>query len=171
MAKYTHFNAKVTKATWDPKLYHYDLEIEDVQTGEKITDYAEVLINATGWLKYLPLESSQNSFSVLGNGLTSVVFNLSRDTCFTRPIGKTIMTIKGNELPLLGMAQARFKLCQVSSLVSLQRLLAEIRCFEVDKLQQVANMDHPRIWRGYGTTWEWTTIILLGGRERTNERP
>lgn len=53
MAKSTRFNAKVTKATWDPKLYRYDLEIEDVQTGEKITDYAEVLINATGWLKYL----------------------------------------------------------------------------------------------------------------------
>jgi hypothetical protein len=54
VAKSTRFNAKVTKATWDPKLYRYDLEIKDVQTGEKITDYAEVLINATGWLKYLP---------------------------------------------------------------------------------------------------------------------
>jgi len=50
----TRFNSRVIRATWDSKLYRYDLEIEDTQTGEKLTDYAEVLINATGWLKYLP---------------------------------------------------------------------------------------------------------------------
>jgi cation diffusion facilitator CzcD-associated flavoprotein CzcO len=59
VAKSTRFNAKVIKAVWDPKFYRYDLEIEDVQTGEKMTDNAEVLINATGWLKCLPLRSSK----------------------------------------------------------------------------------------------------------------
>ena len=50
----TRFNSRLVRATWDPKLYRYDLEIEDTQTGEKLKDYAEVLINATGWLKYFP---------------------------------------------------------------------------------------------------------------------
>jgi len=51
----TRFNSRLVRATWDPKLYRYDLEIEDTQTGEKLKDYAEVLINATGWLKCFPV--------------------------------------------------------------------------------------------------------------------
>jgi|SRR5271170_1309262 cation diffusion facilitator CzcD-associated flavoprotein CzcO len=53
----TRFNSRLLTATWDSKLCRYDLEIEDVKTGEKLKDYAEVLINATGWLKCFPASS------------------------------------------------------------------------------------------------------------------
>ena len=49
--KHTRFHSRVLSATWNHSLYRYELEIEDVKTGEKIQDHAEVLINASGWLK------------------------------------------------------------------------------------------------------------------------
>ena len=54
----TKFNCRVVRATWDNKLFRYDLEIEDLEKGETFHDYAEVLINATGWLKYSSLFSN-----------------------------------------------------------------------------------------------------------------
>jgi glycerol-3-phosphate dehydrogenase len=54
----TKFNCRVVRATWDNKLFRYDLEIEDLENGETFHDYAEVLINATGWLKYTSLISN-----------------------------------------------------------------------------------------------------------------
>ena len=52
MNEVTRFHSRVIKAEWDSKLFRYNLEIEDLKTGETFLDYAEVLINATGWLKY-----------------------------------------------------------------------------------------------------------------------
>ena len=49
--KHTRFHSRVLSATWNHSLYRYELEIQDIKTGEKILDHAEVLINASGWLK------------------------------------------------------------------------------------------------------------------------
>jgi hypothetical protein len=71
------------------------LEIEDVQTGEISHDYAEVLINATGWLKY---NSTRMKLKLVhGSGLIFRVLKRSKGIYFTLLTGKRNILIQGNE--------------------------------------------------------------------------
>jgi len=37
---------------WDPKEGQWEVEVEDLETGKTVIDRGEILINATGFLKY-----------------------------------------------------------------------------------------------------------------------
>jgi hypothetical protein len=71
------------------------LEIEDLTTGETFHDYAEVWINATGWLKYTPLIS--RLMVVHGNGQIFQVYRNSKEIYSTRQTGRKIIRTKGKE--------------------------------------------------------------------------
>jgi cation diffusion facilitator CzcD-associated flavoprotein CzcO len=49
--KYMKLRHQVHAATWDEKAAVWNVEIENLATGERFVDTAEVLINGTGVLK------------------------------------------------------------------------------------------------------------------------
>lgn len=91
--KITRFDSRLVRATWDSILYRYNLEIEDLKSGPLIRDYADVLINATGWLKCFYWPQIRANI-VLGSGQTSRAFNLLKVICSIPQIGTTIILVK-----------------------------------------------------------------------------
>lgn len=51
LLKYMKLNHEVKSANWDDESATWTVEVENLSTGEIITDEAEVLINGTGILK------------------------------------------------------------------------------------------------------------------------
>ncbi|KAF5566673.1 sterigmatocystin biosynthesis monooxygenase stcW [Fusarium phyllophilum] len=52
LPKYFVLSHRVTGATWDDERGVWDVEIENLLTGQVITDTAEILVNNEGLLKY-----------------------------------------------------------------------------------------------------------------------
>jgi cation diffusion facilitator CzcD-associated flavoprotein CzcO len=53
MRQFVRLNHQVTRAEWDEDCGRWKLNIKDLEKNDIITDEAEVLINATGFLKYV----------------------------------------------------------------------------------------------------------------------
>lgn len=49
---FVHFNHRVNSATWNKGAGKWVVQIENLVSGNTITDEAEVLISAVGFLKY-----------------------------------------------------------------------------------------------------------------------
>jgi cation diffusion facilitator CzcD-associated flavoprotein CzcO len=48
---YVHLSHRVTKCEWNEKQGKWEVEVEDLEAGRMLTDEAEVVVNATGFLK------------------------------------------------------------------------------------------------------------------------
>lgn len=56
--EYLHVNHRVVGATWDEKVGVWQIEVQDVAQSRTFTDRAEFVINATGFLKSVPVPQS-----------------------------------------------------------------------------------------------------------------
>ena len=52
--QYIKFNHKVVEARWNEEDSRWHLKIEDMDRGSVIEDEGDVLLSATGILKYVP---------------------------------------------------------------------------------------------------------------------
>jgi cation diffusion facilitator CzcD-associated flavoprotein CzcO len=53
--RYIKLNQKIVGATWDEDQGIYNLEIENVESGETSKDWCHFLINGSGVLKFVPI--------------------------------------------------------------------------------------------------------------------
>jgi hypothetical protein len=81
--EYVRLKHRVSKATWDSVKGQWQVKVEDLSTGQTKVDCAEVLVNATGFLKYA-FSLYSRLYGILtwilatGNGLISQSWNLSK---------------------------------------------------------------------------------------------
>jgi cation diffusion facilitator CzcD-associated flavoprotein CzcO len=53
MWEFLRLQHQVVGAKWDNEAGQWEVEVEDIMGGRKFTDKAEILLNATGFLKYV----------------------------------------------------------------------------------------------------------------------
>lgn len=94
LAKYCKLRHQVEHAEWDDEEGCWNVEIKDLESGNKIRDKCDIFVNCMGFLKYDGSKTLERTpltkAAATGDGPTSMACILSKAPCVTRHHGRRI---------------------------------------------------------------------------------